>query len=104
MANGHFHSCLLAAKKCNTVFEVVEVTIPIQNENDEMIYWSQKVLQKPRPAPKTPGFIATIFLLFFLLPGAEARADTATADRKSNHRRTIMAQVLGITGLQAEPA
>lgn len=26
------------------------------------------------------------------------------ADRKSNHRRTIMAQVLGITGLQAEPA
>jgi type I restriction enzyme S subunit len=28
----------------------------------------------------------------------------AMADRKSNHRRTIMAQVLGITGLQAEPA
>ena len=30
--------------------------------------------------------------------------DFGAADRKSNHRRTIMAQVLGITGLQAEPA
>ena len=38
------------------------------------------------------------------LPLNALRAFEASADRKSNHRRTIMAQVLGITGLQAEPA
>ena len=57
----------------------------------------------------------------FFMPGVDRRGVTSlwtpntravqiteegmkAADRKSNHRRTIMAQVLGITGLQAEPA
>lgn len=50
------------------------------------------------------GFISLNMSGTSSLTANDLSAANATADRKSNHRRTIMAQVLGITGLQAEPA